>query len=81
MATNIAKASSLTIDGIYYVVDLGFAKQNTILTYGWLDSLAITPISQESTKTTTWRIELEQKNHIVFILKVPMRIRCYHNYT
>ncbi|XP_022555851.2 probable pre-mRNA-splicing factor ATP-dependent RNA helicase DEAH5 [Brassica napus] len=47
VATNIAEAS-LTIDGIYYVVDPGFAKQNVYNPKQGLDSLVITPISQAS---------------------------------
>ncbi|KAE8664531.1 hypothetical protein F3Y22_tig00112759pilonHSYRG00007 [Hibiscus syriacus] len=49
VATNIAEAS-LTIDGIYYVVDPGFAKQNVYNPKLGLDSLVITPISQASAK-------------------------------
>lgn len=47
MATNIAEAS-LTIDGIFYVIDPGFAKQNVYNPKQRLDSLVITPISQAS---------------------------------
>ncbi|KAJ0960959.1 hypothetical protein J5N97_001171 [Dioscorea zingiberensis] len=49
VATNIAEAS-LTIDGIYYVIDPGFAKQNVYNPKQGLDSLVITPISQASAK-------------------------------
>jgi hypothetical protein len=45
VATNIAEAS-LTIDGIYYVVDPGFAKQNVYNPKNGMDSLVIAPISQ-----------------------------------
>ncbi|KAK9208431.1 hypothetical protein WN944_000785 [Citrus x changshan-huyou] len=47
VATNIAEAS-LTIDGIFYVIDPGFAKQNVYNPKQRLDSLVITPISQAS---------------------------------
>ncbi|CAH8320272.1 unnamed protein product [Eruca vesicaria subsp. sativa] len=47
VATNIAEAS-LTIDGIYFVVDPGFAKQNVYNPKQGLESLVITPISQAS---------------------------------
>lgn len=54
VATNIAEAS-LTIDGIYYVVDPGFAKQNVYNPKLGLDSLVITPISQASAKQRAGR--------------------------
>ncbi|ESQ47319.1 hypothetical protein EUTSA_v10028287mg [Eutrema salsugineum] len=54
VATNIAEAS-LTIDGIYYVVDPGFAKQNVYNPKQRLESLVITPISQASAKQRAGR--------------------------
>ncbi|XP_024530072.1 probable pre-mRNA-splicing factor ATP-dependent RNA helicase DEAH5 [Selaginella moellendorffii] len=54
VATNIAEAS-LTIDGIYYVVDPGFAKQKVYNPKLGLDSLVITPISQASAKQRAGR--------------------------
>eukprot|EP00048_Salpingoeca_helianthica_P021580 m.13180 g.13180 ORF g.13180 m.13180 type:complete len:1189 (+) comp6142_c0_seq1:134-3700(+) len=45
LATNIAE-TSLTIDGIYYVVDPGFVKQNVYNSKTGMDSLVVTPISQ-----------------------------------
>ncbi|KAM7274993.1 hypothetical protein ACFE04_016859 [Oxalis oulophora] len=54
VATNIAEAS-LTIDGIFYVVDPGFAKQNIYNPKQGLDSLVITPISQASAKQRAGR--------------------------
>ena len=47
IATNIAEAS-LTIDGIYYVVDPGFAKIKAYNPKIGMDSLMIAPISQSS---------------------------------
>ncbi|GLT99458.1 hypothetical protein SLE2022_168960 [Rubroshorea leprosula] len=54
VATNIAEAS-LTIDGVFYVVDPGFAKQNVYNPKQGLDSLVITPISQASAKQRAGR--------------------------
>ena len=48
IATNIAE-TSLTIDGIYYVVDPGFVKQNVYNSKTGMDQLIVTPISQVCT--------------------------------
>eukprot|EP00040_Diaphanoeca_grandis_P003928 m.26396 g.26396 ORF g.26396 m.26396 type:complete len:1210 (-) comp15392_c0_seq1:744-4373(-) len=45
LATNIAE-TSLTIDGIYYVVDPGFVKQKVYNAKSGFDALVVTPISQ-----------------------------------
>ena len=47
IATNIAE-TSLTIDGIFYVVDPGFVKQNVFSSKSGMDQLIVTPISQVS---------------------------------
>lgn len=44
-ATNIAE-TSITIDGIYYVIDPGFAKINTYNPRAGMEQLVVTPISQ-----------------------------------
>ena len=54
IATNIAEAS-LTIDGIYYVVDPGFCKQNVFNSKLGMDSLVVCPISQASAKQRAGR--------------------------
>ena len=45
LATNIAE-TSLTIDGIKYVIDPGFAKQNSYNARTGMESLVVTPVSK-----------------------------------
>ena len=54
IATNIAEAS-LTIDGIYYVVDPGFCKQKVFNSKLGMDSLMVTPISAASARQRAGR--------------------------
>lgn len=54
IATNIAEAS-LTIDGIYYVVDPGFCKQNVFNAKLGMDSLVVCPISAASARQRAGR--------------------------
>jgi ATP-dependent RNA helicase DHX8/PRP22 len=54
IATNIAEAS-LTIDGIYYVVDPGFAKIKVFNPKLGMDSLVVAPISQASARQRAGR--------------------------
>ncbi|CAI5730536.1 unnamed protein product [Peronospora destructor] len=54
VATNIAEAS-LTIDGIYYVVDPGFCKQNAFNSTIGMDSLVVVPCSQASARQRAGR--------------------------
>lgn len=54
IATNIAE-TSLTIDGIYYVVDPGFVKQKVYNSKTGMDSLVVTPISQAAAKQRAGR--------------------------
>ncbi|KAJ3331053.1 DEAH-box ATP-dependent RNA helicase prp22 [Gonapodya sp. JEL0774] len=54
LATNIAE-TSLTIDGIYYVVDPGFVKQNAYDPKLGMDSLVVVPISQAQARQRAGR--------------------------
>ncbi|KAI9732300.1 MAG: DEAH-box ATP-dependent RNA helicase prp22 [Cirrosporium novae-zelandiae] len=54
LATNIAE-TSITIDGIYYVIDPGFVKQNAYDPKLGMDSLVVTPISQAQAKQRAGR--------------------------
>ncbi|KAI0990099.1 hypothetical protein GJ496_010024 [Pomphorhynchus laevis] len=54
IATNIAE-TSLTINGIYYVVDPGFVKQKVFNPKTCMDSLVVTPISQAQAKQRAGR--------------------------
>jgi ATP-dependent RNA helicase DHX8/PRP22 len=68
IATNIAEAS-ITIDGIVYVVDPGFAKVKTYNAKAGMDSLIVTPISQASARQRAGRAGRNQPG------------RCYRLYT
>lgn len=54
IATNIAE-TSLTIDGIYYVIDPGFVKQKVYNSKTGMDSLIVTPISQAQARQRAGR--------------------------
>ncbi|GBE61399.1 pre-mRNA-splicing factor ATP-dependent RNA helicase [Babesia ovata] len=54
IATNIAEAS-LTIDGIFYVIDPGFAKVKRYNPRTGMESLVVVPISQASAKQRAGR--------------------------
>eukprot|EP01001_Neometanema_parovale_P001384 NODE_1159_length_1861_cov_148.581703_g1099_i0.p1 GENE.NODE_1159_length_1861_cov_148.581703_g1099_i0~~NODE_1159_length_1861_cov_148.581703_g1099_i0.p1 ORF type:complete len:578 (+),score=137.76 NODE_1159_length_1861_cov_148.581703_g1099_i0:97-1734(+) len=54
IATNIAE-TSITVDGIYYVVDPGFGKQKVYNPKGGMDSLVVIPISQAAAKQRAGR--------------------------
>lgn len=54
IATNIAE-TSVTIDGIYYVIDPGFVKQNAYDPKLGMNSLVVTPISQAQAKQRAGR--------------------------
>lgn len=54
LATNIAE-TSLTIDGIYYVVDPGFVKQKVYTSKSSMEALVVVPISQAQAKQRAGR--------------------------
>ncbi|KAH8925906.1 adenosinetriphosphatase [Atractiella rhizophila] len=54
IATNIAE-TSITIDGIFYVVDPGFVKQKAYDPRLGMDSLVVTPISQAQARQRSGR--------------------------
>jgi ATP-dependent RNA helicase DHX8/PRP22 len=54
IATNIAE-TSLTIDGIFYVVDPGFVKQSSYDGKLGMDRLQVTPISQAAARQRSGR--------------------------
>ena len=54
IATNIAE-TSLTIDGIRYVIDPGFAKQNSFNPRTGMESLIVTPVSKAAAMQRTGR--------------------------
>ncbi|KAG7544372.1 hypothetical protein FFLO_03251 [Filobasidium floriforme] len=54
IATNIAE-TSVTIDGIYYVIDPGFSKQNAYDPKLGMDQLVVVPISQAQAKQRAGR--------------------------
>jgi len=54
LATNIAE-TSITIDGIYYVVDPGFVKQNYYNPRTKVDTLQVVPISQAAARQRAGR--------------------------
>lgn len=54
LATNIAE-TSLTIDGIVYVIDPGFCKQKTYNPKSGMEALVVTPISRASARQRAGR--------------------------
>ncbi|KAJ3324084.1 DEAH-box ATP-dependent RNA helicase prp22 [Boothiomyces sp. JEL0866] len=54
IATNIAE-TSITIDGIYYVIDPGFVKHNTYDPKLGMDALVVVPISQAQARQRSGR--------------------------
>ena len=54
LATNIAE-TSITIDGVVYVIDTGFCKQKSYNPRNGLESLVVTPVSQASAQQRAGR--------------------------
>jgi len=59
IATNIAE-TSLTINGVYYVVDPGFVKQIVYNNKTGIDQLVVTPISQVAS-TLGWTFSVSPR--------------------
>ncbi|THH16647.1 hypothetical protein EW146_g4029 [Bondarzewia mesenterica] len=69
IATNVAE-TSLTIPGIYYVVDPGFAKQNAYDPRLGMDSLVVMPISQaQARQRSIPDIQRTNLSHTILMLK------------
>lgn len=71
IATNIAE-TSLTIDGIFYVVDPGFVKQKVYNSKTGMDSLVVTPISQVLNILFYYLFPLETKTIYFFNFRLPL---------
>ena len=67
LATNIAE-TSLTIDGIVYVIDPGFSKQKSYNARTGMESLVVTPISKVKKK-----MEMEKMENGSILLAPQMR--------
>jgi len=70
IATNIAE-TSLTIDGIYYVVDPGFVKQKVYNSKTGMDQLLVTPISQVQLQRQDWHGPAISHTYIIGTVTMP----------
>jgi hypothetical protein len=70
---NIVEAS-LTIDGIYYVVDLGFLKQNVYNPKLGVDSLVIISTSHQHVKEHIDLVELNLASVIDYVRKEHVKV-------
>lgn len=68
MATNIAE-TSLTIDGIIYVIDPGFCKQKSYNARTGMESLIVTPCSKvlDAAKTFGLKYLNKRKKKTLFV--------------
>ena len=65
LATNIAE-TSITIDGVVFVIDPGFVKQNSYNPRTGMSSLVVVPVSQS---------KLYAKSIIIHIPSLSVRVR------
>lgn len=62
LATNVAE-TSITIDGICYVIDTGMCKQNSYNPRTGMDSLIVTPISKAAAQQREGRAGRVRDGH------------------
>lgn len=76
IATNIAE-TSLTIDGIYYVVDPGFVKQKVYNSKTGIDQLVVTPISQVWQLLPTAFLKILVRAFLKFFMVLCFELYCF----
>ena len=69
VATNICE-TSLTVDGIVYVIDPGYAKQKKFDPTSGIDSLTITPVSKVAAVSLSLSLTHTHTHTYVSILKL-----------
>ena len=75
IATNIAE-TSLTIDGIYYVVDPGFVKQKVYNSKTGIDQLVVTPISQVGQLLLAAFLKILVRTFLTFFMVLYFELYC-----
>jgi pre-mRNA-splicing factor ATP-dependent RNA helicase DHX16 len=67
LATNIAE-TSLTIDGICYVIDTGFCKQKSYNPRTGMESLIVTPVSKAAAEQRKVGVPSIQPNLCIWLV-------------